>query len=62
MSVELTVIVKDDERKLQKDYLVYESFVMSETDETLKKYVNDAIKEFVGEPTDIKVKALLMMG
>jgi hypothetical protein len=61
MSIELMITVKDDDRTLKKEYLVYEPFLMHENDETLKKYIDDATKEFVGDPQDIKVRALMVM-
>jgi hypothetical protein len=58
MSIELTVTIKDDERKLTKQYNVYEDVTFAEHDPILMKYIKEARDEFQGEPDDIVVKAM----
>jgi hypothetical protein len=56
MSVsEISVTIKDEERKLKKSFLTYESYSVDENDPTIKKCVEETIQEFQGEPDDIKV-------
>lgn len=61
MSIELTVTIKDDERKLTKQYNVYENVTFVETDPVLMKYVKEARAEFKGEPEDVVIKALMYL-
>lgn len=55
MVSELSVIIKDDERKLKKSFLLYNSYIVDENDETIKNCVEETVKEFQGEPDSIKV-------
>lgn len=58
MNFELKIIIKDAEgKKLSVPFNVYESFNFSENDPVLKGYIQEALKEFKGEPDDIIVKA-----
>ena len=56
MVSELTVIIKDDERTLKTKNLVYDEYTIREDDPIIRQYVDQAIKEFAGEATDIQVK------
>jgi len=58
MAVELTIIIKDAEKKkLSLPFIIYEKFSLSDDDPLLKKHIEEALKEFKGEPEDIIVKA-----
>lgn len=60
MCVELIITIKDDEKKkLTIPFLVYETFSFSESDPIIKKYIEEALKEFKGIPDDIVVKSKL---
>lgn len=62
MSVEITVSIKDDEkRRLTRPFLIYETVTLSESDQVILNCVEECIKEFKGEPTDIIVKAKLIL-
>lgn len=61
MSVELNVTIKDSEKRLSKDFLIYEEIKMSLEDPIIEKCVKEVLEEFNGEPEDIKVKALLIL-
>jgi len=52
---EVRVRVKDDSRSYVKKELVYEHMTVDEDDPTLKRLINECLKEFGGEPTDVKV-------
>ena len=60
MVTQLEVTVKDEERRLKRDFLIYEPFQMSEDDDTIKKCLQETIDEFKGIPDDVKVKALMV--
>ena len=62
MAVELTITMKDDEkRRLSRTFLVYEEFVMTELDPLILSFIEEVKKEFQGQPTDVKVKALMVI-
>lgn len=53
---EVTIVIKDDEKRLSKKYLKYEAFTVDEYDPILAQCIRETEKEFGGEPTDITVK------
>jgi len=53
---ELTVILKDSERTYRHKFLVYETITASIHDPLIWKYIDEAKKNFEGEPEDIKIK------
>lgn len=56
MVSELTVIIKDDEKKvLRKPFLLYETYTVDENDPTIKNCIEETVAEFQGEISDIKV-------
>lgn len=61
MAVELTVTIKDEERKLTKDFLIYEQVTFTENDPVIDKCVKESIEEFKGEPEDIKIRATMIL-
>ncbi len=56
MTSELTVIVKDSEKTLKTKHLVYEPYTVHSQDPLIEKYINETIKNFDGEPTDVQIK------
>lgn len=58
-ATEITVIVKDNDRTLREKILSYDDYVVSENDPIIKDCVARALKNFNGEPTDIKVRISL---
>lgn len=58
---ELTVTVKGDEQTYKQKFLIYEALCMDGEDPIIKKYVDEALSNSKIEPTDIKVRALLVM-
>lgn len=61
MAVEITIILKDDEKTLKSKHLVYEEVTMSDCDPEIDRLINEARKSFTGEPTDIQVKASMTL-
>lgn len=51
----LTVRVKDEEKSLKKDFLIYETFEASQDDPMVVSCVEEVLKEFNSEPDDISV-------
>ena len=60
MVVELKVTIKDFERKLDREFVIYESFTFDETDPIISQCVDELVKEFKGDPEDIIVKAMMV--
>lgn len=56
MLSEITVTIKDDEKRLSKKSLQYESYEVSESDPIIQECIRELSKEFNGDPTDITVK------
>ena len=59
--IELTVIVKDDEKTLKTKTLVYEPFILVPSDPTLKEAIDRTIAEFKGDATDVQVKVSMTL-
>ena len=62
MPAELTVIIKDDEKRtLTRKHLVYESFSFDEHDPIVAKYIKEIQLEFQGHPADLIVSAKMVV-
>jgi hypothetical protein len=61
MVAQLSVTVKDDHRRLKKDFLIYDAFEMSETDDTIQKCLKETLDEFKGEAEDIKINTVMVL-
>lgn len=59
--VELIVTVKDDEKRLTKNHLIYDPITASETDPIVSQCIKDTVKEFGNELSEktITVKIIL---
>lgn len=53
--VELTVIIKDEEKRLAKKYLIYEPFVCVEHDPMITDCIEELLKDFASEPDHINI-------
>ena len=53
---EVTIVIKDDEKRLSKKHLIYEAYTVDEHDPILAHCIRETEKEFDGDPTDIVVK------
>lgn len=60
MSIELVVTLKDEERTLKKEFLIYEPVTLVEDDPIIMQCIEEVLDEFKGEPDDIKVRALMV--
>lgn len=56
---ELTVILKDTERTYRQKFLIYEDYTATDTDPIILQCIDDAKKNFQGEPEDIQIKISL---
>lgn len=53
---ELTVILKDSDRTYRQKFLVYEDYTMSCEDAVILRCIDEAKKNFDGEPEQIQIK------
>jgi len=56
--IELKIKVKDDSRTQVSKFLVYSDVNLSHEDQTIKAYVDQAVRDFQGTPEEISVRAL----
>ena len=55
MVSELTVTIKDEEKTLRTKYLLYDDYMVSDTDPIIKDCIDKTLENFDGEPSDIIV-------
>ncbi len=55
MACTLTVRIKDSEKSLKKDFLLYEQFTVDQDDTIIKGCIEETLAEFNGEPDDVFV-------
>ena len=53
---ELTVILKDSDRTYRQKFLIYEQYSMSDDDPVIRMCIEEAKKNFEGEPESIQIK------
>lgn len=56
MVAKVVVTVKNEEKKLVTDHLVYDKFVAHHEDATVKSLVDDTVKQFKDEVESINVR------
>lgn len=61
MTKELTVVLKDTERTYRQKFLVYENISLSSQDPVISNCIDEALKNFEGEPEDVQVKILMVV-
>lgn len=61
MFSELSVMIKDDEKRLNKKFTIYESYTVDENDPIIKDCVEQTLENFDGTPDNIKVTITLEM-
>lgn len=54
--IEVTVVLKDSERSYRKKFLCYEIISVVPEDPTIRAYIEEAKKDFQGEPEDVDIK------
>ncbi len=58
---EITVTIKDDEKSLKAKYLIYEDFVVSCDDDTIKRCIAETLLSFQGEPSEVRIRINLIL-
>jgi hypothetical protein len=53
---ELTVILKDSDRTYRQKFLVYEAFTVSDNDPVVLMCIENAKKNFDGDPESVQIK------
>jgi hypothetical protein len=53
---EITVTIKDEEKTLRSKYLTYVKYALDYDDPVIKDCVARSLKDFSGEPTDIRLR------
>lgn len=59
MFSEINVCVKDAEKRLSKKFPIYDEYQVSEDNPVIKSCIEEVLKNFDGEPEDIKVTITL---
>jgi len=57
----LTITIKDDEKTLRFKHLVYQDYTVSADDPFIKGCIDESLKAFNGEPTDISIKISIVL-
>lgn len=55
MVSEIKVLIKDDEKRMTKKFLIYDIFQASEDDPVIKQCIKETLDNFDAEPEDISV-------
>lgn len=56
MAAEISITVKNEEKTLKTDHLVYDDFVCNEDDPLLKSLIDETVKQFNSEVENIKIR------
>ena len=52
---ELSVTIKDDEKRLTKKFTIYETYAVDEYDPIIKDCIKETLENFDGKPDSVKV-------
>jgi hypothetical protein len=61
LAVEITIILKDEERTFKQKFLCYEALTLDPENRVLKEFIKQACDSFKGSPEDIVVKASMVV-
>lgn len=56
MVAEVTVTVKNDEKTLKTEHLIYDEFMATETDPILRDLIDTTVKEFNSDVDSVKLR------
>lgn len=56
MPSEITITVKNEEKKLVTNHLVYEIFTASENDPIVRQLIDDTVKQFKDDVDSVRVR------
>jgi hypothetical protein len=59
MAFEMSITVKNEEKRQTTKHLVYDTCTVSDDDPIIQGHIEAAVKEFNAEPDDIKIKIIL---
>ncbi len=59
MFSEISVTIKDDEKRLNKKFTIYDTFTVDENDPIIKDCIRETLENFDGTPDNIKVTIIL---
>ena len=58
---EISILIKDDEKRVTHKFLEYEDFMLSSDDPIIKNYIDLAMKSFEGPPETVRVTVKMEM-
>ncbi len=61
MFKELSVTIKDDEKRLSKKFPLYDEIMVDEHDPVIKQCIDETLKNFDGTPDSVKVTIVMEM-
>lgn len=61
MVSELKVTIKDSEKKLDKKFLIYDTYTTDENDPKIKECIHETLENFDGEPENVIVNIKIEM-
>ncbi len=59
MLSELSITVKNEEKRQTTKHLIYDLYTVHEEDDLIKKHMDEAVKEFNATPDSVRVKITL---
>lgn len=59
MFSELSVTIKDDEKRLNKKFIMYEVYTTAEDDPIIRQCIDETLENFDGTPESVKVTITL---
>lgn len=61
MVSELSVTIKDEEKRLNKKFLIYETYQVNEEDPLINGCIKETLENFDGEPSHVTVSIKMDM-
>ena len=61
MVSELSVTIKDEEKRLNKKFLIYETYQVNEEDPLINSCIKETLENFDGEPSHVTVSIKMDM-
>lgn len=59
MFSELSVTIKDDEKRLNKKFTIYETYTVDENDSVIQDCIKETLENFDGTPDSVKVTIVM---
>lgn len=56
MAAEVTITVKNDEKTLKTNHLIYDAFAADETDPILAALIEETVKQFNADVEDVRIR------